>query len=149
MYMHILIAIDGSELAGKVLEHGLALARFAGAQVRIVTVTEPSVLMAPNAELISVSTSEMLAEEERLATEQANAILGRATAAAASAGVTMTTEHIRRAHPSDGIIQAAEASSADLVVMGSHGRRGLGRLLLGSQASEVLSRSKVPVLIVR
>ncbi|RYE08829.1 MAG: universal stress protein [Hyphomicrobiales bacterium] len=149
MYKQILIAIDGSELAAKVLEHGLALARFSGAKVKAVTVTEPSVLLAPNAEMITVSTAELLEELERVAEEDATTILARASAAADTVGVKVEVEHIRRQHPSDGIVHTAEAEHADLIVMGSHGRRGLGRLLLGSQASEVLSRSKVPVLIVR
>lgn len=149
MYKQILIAIDGSELAGKVTEHGLALGRFSGAKVKIVTVSEPSVLVAAGAEMITVSTAEMLADLERIAEADAKAVLDRASAAADVAGVKVELEHIRKQHPSDGIVAAAAASGADLIVMGSHGRRGLGRLLLGSQASEVLSRSRVPVLIVK
>jgi nucleotide-binding universal stress UspA family protein len=57
--------------------------------------------------------------------------------------------HVPRHRPADAILEAVTARGIDTIVMGSHGRRGLGRLLLGSQASEVLARSSVPVLIVK
>ena len=149
MYKQIIVAVDESELAPKVLEHAFALARFSKAKIKVVTVTEPSVLIAPGAELMQVSTVQMLEELERIAAESAAKVLARATDAAATAGVAVETEHVRRQYPAEGILRAAEAVVADLIVMGSHGRRGLGRLLLGSQVSEVLSRTKVPVLVVR
>jgi nucleotide-binding universal stress UspA family protein len=63
--------------------------------------------------------------------------------------VSCETLHVRDSHPADGIIMAASQKGCDLIVMASHGRRGVDRLLLGSQANEVLTRSKVPALIVR
>jgi nucleotide-binding universal stress UspA family protein len=149
MYKQIVVAIDGSELTPKVLEHAFALARYTKAKVHVVTVTEPSVVVAPGAELITVSTGELLAELEKAKAEEAKSILDKARAAADTAGVAIETQHIRQQHPSDGVIAAAESKSADLIVMGSHGRRGLNRLLLGSQANEVLVRAKVPVLVVK
>lgn len=149
MYKQILIAIDGSELAPKVLDHGFALGRLEGAKLKVVTVSEPSVLVAAGAEMITVSTAQMLADLETVAETEAKAILARATEAATAAGIAIESEHIRQQHPSDGIIAAAEADAADLIVMGSHGRRGLRRLLVGSQAAEVLARAHIPVLIVK
>ena len=68
---------------------------------------------------------------------------------AKAAGVSCETVHVKDQHPAEGIIAAAKDKACDLIVMASHGRRGLGRLLLGSQANEVLTHSKVPALIVR
>lgn len=149
MYKHIVVAVDGSELTAKVLEHAFALARFTKAKVDAVTVTEPSVLVAPGAEMITISTAEMLEELDRVAAEDAKRILDKAKQAAETVGVEVAVHHMKAQRASDGILALAEDSQADLIVMGSHGRRGLGRLLLGSQASEVLSRTKSPVLIVR
>jgi len=149
MYKQIVIAIDGSELTPKVLEHAYALARLSKAAVEIVTVTEPSPLFMSGSELITVSTQELLAELEKANAEQAKALLDKAIAAAQTAGVEVTVRHIRQKVPSEGILQAAEDVKAELIVMGSHGRRGLNRFLLGSQANEVLTRSKIPVLIVK
>jgi nucleotide-binding universal stress UspA family protein len=149
MYKHIVVAIDESDIAPKVLDHAFALARFSGAKLRIVTVTEPSVLAAPGAEYVQVVTAQMLEEVERITAEHAAQVLQKARDAATAAGVSAETQHVRRQHPAEGIMEVAEAVGADLVVMGSHGRRGLGRLLLGSQVSEVLAHSTLPVLVVR
>jgi nucleotide-binding universal stress UspA family protein len=149
MYKQILVAIDGSELTAKVLEHAFALARFSKSKVEVVTTTEPSVLFMAGAELITVSTTQLLEELEKVNAAQAKALLDGAVGSAGTAGVEVTTRHVRQKIPSDGILQTADAIHSDLIVMGSHGRRGLNRLLLGSQANEVLSRSKVPVLIVK
>ncbi len=65
------------------------------------------------------------------------------------AGVAFDLVHVPDQHPAEGIIATAEKAGADLIVMGSHGRRTIGRLLLGSRVSEVLVHSKVPVLTVR
>jgi nucleotide-binding universal stress UspA family protein len=149
MYKQILVAIDGSELTAKILDHAFTLAKLSGAAVEVVTTTEPSVLFMAGAELISISTKELLEELEKVNAAQAATVLQGAAAAAAAAGVAIDTRHVRHQIPSDGILKAAGDRKADLIVMGSHGRRGLNRLLLGSQANEVLSRSKIPVLIVK
>jgi nucleotide-binding universal stress UspA family protein len=63
--------------------------------------------------------------------------------------VSCETVHVRDRHPADGIMETASQKGCDLIIMASHGRRGFDRLLLGSQANEVFTRSKVPALIVR
>jgi Universal stress protein UspA and related nucleotide-binding proteins len=68
---------------------------------------------------------------------------------AAQAGVTATSVHVIERYAADAIVETAESQGCDLIVMASHGRRGLGRLLIGSQTNEVLIRSKVPVLVIR
>jgi nucleotide-binding universal stress UspA family protein len=68
---------------------------------------------------------------------------------AKAAGVSFELVHVPESAPAEGIIATAEKQGCDLIVMASHGRRGLGRLLIGSEANEVLAYSKVPALIVR
>jgi nucleotide-binding universal stress UspA family protein len=123
MYKHILIATDGSDLAGKALVQGLSLAKALASQVTVVTVTEP----------------------------WATQVTGEAAVseAASKAGVSCTTVHVKERYPAEGILETAKARTCDLIVMASHGRRGLTRLLLGSQAHNVVTHSTIPVLICR
>lgn len=149
MYSRIICAVDGSDLSSKALRHALALAEGGKAAVTAVTVTEPSVIVAPGAEMMMVDTSTIIADLDKAKAESAKGILEEATRLAASSGGTVTAVHIANSTPADGIIHAAREQNADLIVMGSHGRRGLGRLLLGSQAAEVLAHADIPVLIVK
>ncbi|MGE5772070.1 MAG: universal stress protein [Hyphomicrobiales bacterium] len=146
MYKHILIATDGSELAGRALAHGLALAKELNAPVTVVTVTQP--WSAPEMALFSAGKANLdpVRQFEDMAAASAKVILD---AAAQNAGVTCEFVHIPDQHPAEGIIAIAEQKSCDLIVMASHGRRAVKRLLLGSQVNEVLVHSKVPALIVR
>ena len=79
----------------------------------------------------------------------ARRILQDAVGQAAAAGVACETVHVPDGFPSDAIVQVAAGHGAGLVVMASHGRRGLGRVLLGSQTQAVLAKATVPVLVVR
>ena len=148
MYDRILIATDGSELAGKGLRHGLALAATLHVPVVVVTVTEP--WMPAFDDALALSADPMLQQEYREGCAlSAKRILEDAVAQASAAGVACETVHVPDGFPSDAIVQAVAEHRAGLVVMASHGRRGLGRVLLGSQTQAVLARSTVPVLIVR
>jgi len=149
MYSRIVCAVDGSELSHKALRHGLALAGKTGAEVIVVTVTEPSVIIAPGAEIMMVDTSALIADLEAAKAESAKGVLADAEKIAAEAGARIKGVHIANSAAADGILHAAKQEHADLIVMGSHGRRGLGRLLLGSQASEVLAHAELPVLVVK
>ena len=86
---------------------------------------------------------------EQIAAASAKTILDAAAQKAKIAGVACELVHVPDQHPAEGIIATAEKYGCDLIVMASHGRRAVGRLLLGSQAVEVLSHSKIPALIVR
>jgi nucleotide-binding universal stress UspA family protein len=143
MYRHILIATDGSELAQKAVSAGLALARELKAEVTVLTATEPWSAMATEPALVFP-----IEEYEKAAAERAARILADAAAAAKEAGVPCGTAHVDD-FPAEGIVDTARAKGCDLIVMASHGRRGLSRLLLGSQALRVLTLSPVPVLICR
>ena len=148
MYKHILIATDGSELAGRALAHGLALAKEVKASVTLVTVTQPwSALNL--AHEVRLGHPDPIHQFEDIATASAKVILDAAVQKAKIAGVDCEFVHVPDQHPAEGIIAIAEKKGCDLIVMASHGRRAVGRLLLGSQVSEVLAHSKVPALIVR
>lgn len=149
MYTRIVVGIDGSELANKALRHALTLAKDAGARLFVVTATDPSTLIAPGAEMMAVNTGAIIAELEEAKALAAKAILDEAAVLADSSGVAIEQIHVPYAMAADAILNTAKQQGADLIVMGSHGRRGLGRLLLGSQAAEVLAHSTIPVLVVK
>jgi nucleotide-binding universal stress UspA family protein len=148
MYNHLLIATDGSELATKALKHGLELAKREGAEVTVVTVTEPwsPLEMAQKAR---EHRPNPVAEFEAIAAEAADRILRAAAERASELGVGCECLHVSDRHPAEGIINTAKAKGSDLIVMGSHGRRGFSRVLLGSQSYEVLTLCTVPALVVR
>jgi nucleotide-binding universal stress UspA family protein len=148
MYQHILIATDGSGLGGKAVTHGLTLAKRLNIPVTVVTVTEPwSVLELGR--MARQGSQNPISQFEDMAAAAANNILDKARQTATSQGVACDVVHVQDQHPAEGIIATAKNKGCDLIVMASHGRRGLDRVLLGSQANEVLTHSKVPALIVR
>lgn len=149
MYSNIVCAIDGSDLSTKAFTHAIALAGKLGAKLMAVTVTEPSVIIAPGAEMMMVDTSSILAELDKAKAESAKSILADAGKLASAAGIALASRHVPDLPAAEGIIRSARDARADLIIMGSHGRRGLGRLLLGSQAAEVLAHAEIPVLIVK
>lgn len=149
MYSNIVCAIDGSDLSTKAFTHAIALAGKLGAKLTAITVTEPSVIIAPGAEMMMVDTSSILSELDKAKAEAARGVLDDASKLAGAAGITLTTRHVPDLPAAEGIIKSAKTAGADLIVMGSHGRRGLGRLLLGSQAAEVLAHAEIPVLIIK
>lgn len=145
IYRHILIATDGSKISEKAVRQGLALAKAVGAQATIITVTEPFPII--SGEFISGGTA---VEHYRSSQQQgANACLATAMEAADQIGVAAGTLHVADAQPAEAILETARSRDCDLIVMGSHGRRGLERLLLGSKTYEVLSHGHIPVLVVR
>lgn len=148
MYRHILITTDGSELAQYGVTHGLALAAAVGAQVTLLTVTPPYPIITGMMGEGAYTPARVLEDYDTAQREQAETVL-KAAKASASADLTLRTQHISNAQPADAIIGAAKEFGCDLICMASHGRRGIRRILLGSQASQVVSQSSVPVLIVR
>jgi nucleotide-binding universal stress UspA family protein len=145
MFAHIMIATDGSALAQRAVAQGLALAKALGAKATAVTVTEPiSALLVGEAAIAFP-----IEEYDKAASADAARILAGVSAQAAQAGVACDTLHVSQRHPAEGIVEAAKAQGCGLIVMASHGRRGFSKLLLGSQATRVLTLSEVPVLICR
>jgi nucleotide-binding universal stress UspA family protein len=148
MYRHILIATDGSELASKAVAQGVALAKDLKIPVSLVTVTE-SWSAFDLAHMTRMGKKNPLADYEDMASTAATSILNKAADIAKAQGVEYDITHVRDQHPAEGIITTANQKGCDLIVMASHGRRGIDRILLGSQAHEVLTHSKSPALIVR
>jgi nucleotide-binding universal stress UspA family protein len=146
MFKHILIPTDGSDLSRKAVLYGVQLAKEAGAKVTALTTAEPyRVASSMDAVLVSIGEDEY-EEESRRISEKA---LEQVKMAAEAAGVPCET--IREVHdqPYRAIIDAAHALSCDLIVMASHGRRGISALLLGSETVKVLTHSTIPVLVYR
>jgi nucleotide-binding universal stress UspA family protein len=142
MYKHILIATDGSELAGKAVTAGLALAKRLGAKVTAVSAIEPWLSIA------SSDTAAAFMEYQKAAEQDVARILGQVSTTAREHGVKCETITVTQA-AAEAIIDTANSAQCDLIVMSSHGRRGLARVLLGSQAMRVVTLSSVPVLICR
>lgn len=145
MYKHILVATDGSDLAAKAVSTGFELAKRVGAKVTAVTVTEPWRGKLTGEAAFGLPGNEF----EKLADEQATHTLDAVRKAAAEAGVECACVHIKNHHPAEGVLKAAQDGHCDLIVMASHGRRGLERLLLGSETVRVLTQTSVPVLVCR
>ena len=144
MYNHILIATDGSDLASKGLEHGLKLAKLAGAKATVVTVTD---IWASG--VLATAGAMPIAEYEAATNAAVQEILTQAAGKAKAMGVACTTKHIPNRYPADAIVETSQKQGCDLIVMASHGRRGFRKMLLGSQTTEVLTASTIPVLVVR
>lgn len=148
MYHHILIATDGSELSFHALSHGLALAKSVGAKVTALTVTESWSAgdMATRAEL---GAQHPVDDYEAEAEARAMRILDVVREKADAAGVPCQLVHEPDSRPSEAILRVAQASGCDLIVVSTHAREGLARIVMGSQAAEVIVGAKVPVLVCR
>jgi len=149
MYKNILIATDGSELAQKGLDHGLSLAKALGAKVVVLTVTEPFPVYGMAGNFAWVGSPADLDSYNESSKEFAQKVLGAAKEAADRMGIEMETVHADDSTPAEAIVATADDKGCGLIVITSHGRRGLNRILLGSQTLEVVTHSKVPVLVVK
>jgi nucleotide-binding universal stress UspA family protein len=148
MYTHILVAYDGSALSDKALAEAIRLARQGRARVTLLYVLTPHHLLVGGGRLVpglkeaERQHAELLRQEAR---EMLAGALGRLTAADIPCEVLLEEGNDPHQH----IVQAASRLDCDLVVMASHGRRGIEGLVVGSQTIKVLSHSKLPVLVVR
>jgi nucleotide-binding universal stress UspA family protein len=149
MYARILIATDGSELADRALDHGLQLAKLAGSEVTVVTVTEPATVVGGGYATVAGTVIDPLPELIEAQDKAARELLERTAKRATDQGVTVKTVLVDNSFPAEGIVATAANIGAELIIIGSHGRRGLNRLLLGSQTNNVLAHTKVPVLVTR
>jgi nucleotide-binding universal stress UspA family protein len=148
MYKHILVATDGSALSAKAIRTAVALANTAGAKFTGVYVIE---------RFAASSFSDGVMYGPGISRKSYKAITGRESRKALAAvelearasGVPCTTMTIIADSPWAGIIVAATSKRADLIVMASHGRRGLSAMILGSETAKVLTHSKIPVLVCR
>jgi nucleotide-binding universal stress UspA family protein len=149
MYERILVAVDGSDLAMRALEHGLKLAELAGSEVTVVTVIEPTAIYGGGYAMASGVVMDPLPGLIEAQESGAKDALARAEKLAAERGLSIKTVTVEQSFAAEGIVSTAEKIKAELIVMGSHGRRGLDRLLIGSQTSNVLAHTTIPVLVTR
>jgi nucleotide-binding universal stress UspA family protein len=145
MYSNILIPTDGSQLAGKAVEHGIALAQRIGAKVTALTVLSPFHAFTTDTQMIEDTPALYHARMQ----EHAQTTLGAAASAAQAAGVACETVQVEHDHPYRAIIDIAKSKGCDLIVMASHGRHGISALVLGSETVKVLTHCKIPVLVHR
>ena len=145
MYTNILIPTDGSELAGKAVQHGIALAKRIGANVTVLTVLAPFHVLTTDAQMLEDTPTSYQARIQ----ERAEKTLGAVARAAQAASVPCEMVHVEQEHPYQAIIDTAKSKGCDLIVMASHGRHGISAIVLGSETVKVLTHSKIPVLVHR
>lgn len=148
MYKHILIATDGSELAQKGVDQGLALAAKLGAKATVLSVTEPLQPAAAQAAIEGGINDPVARYDQQIddaMKERYQAIEFSASRHGASVGLMHEVDEF----PAEAIVRVARLKGCDLIVMSSHGRRGIQRMLLGSQTAEVLASTTLPVLVIR
>ena len=144
MFKRILVPTDGSDITAKAVNTAIELAKLHGAQLLALSVMEPFPYSAVS-EMQPTPPQEFFDAQERIAQGRLKTVL----AAAEKAGVPAEAHSIEALHPWEAIIEHAKRVEADLVVMASHGRRGVQALLLGSETQKVLTHSTIPVLVVR
>jgi nucleotide-binding universal stress UspA family protein len=147
LYQHLLVPSDGTPLSERALGQGLALAKALGARVTLLHVQPPlPVSMVGLGDMLDPATVESLS---LLAERESGRIVEAARATALQEGVEIQTEVLKQDLPHRAIVDTAKRLGCDLIVMASHGRRGLSSLLLGSETQRVLLDASVPVLVVR
>ncbi|MBI1396553.1 MAG: universal stress protein [Betaproteobacteria bacterium] len=147
MYKRILVPVDGTPLSKKAIREALKIAKLSGAKVT-------GFFSPPEYEVLIYGEyfpPDLLPREEYEARAKKNAekILSTVRKEAETAGVACDTFHEPSRMPWEAIIEAARKKRCDLIVMASHGRKGLTGVLLGSETTKVLTHSKIPVLVVR
>ena len=145
MYTNMLIATDGSELAGNAVQHGIALAMRIVAKVTVLTVSPPFHVFTTDTQMIEDTAAQYQARMQ----QRAEKILGAVAHLAQAAGIACETVHVEHEHPYQAIIDTAASRGCDLIVMASHGRRGISAIVLGSETVKVLTHSKIPILVHR
>jgi nucleotide-binding universal stress UspA family protein len=145
MYKSILLPTDGTEFCERALRHGIALAKLAQAKVVGVTVTQPLHSSVPRS-MIPKNLAALIHGETVKAADEKLAVIEKL---AREVGVQAETLRESNDHPWQAIVQTAKDKRCDLIVMASHGRRGVSAVVLGSETQKVLTHSPVPVLVVR
>jgi len=147
MYKKVLVTTDGSSLSKKAVTHALALCAATGAELLALRVT-PRYAQSYFEGSLPSSADEVSKIEKRW-TENAQSTLDAVVKQATPKGVKVKPMVVKSDIVSDAIIAAAKKNKVDLIVMASHGRRGIKRLLLGSETQQVLTHSSIPVLVLR
>jgi nucleotide-binding universal stress UspA family protein len=144
MYKRILLPTDGSEITTKAVQTAIGLAKAVGAELHTISVKEPFPYSAIS-EMQPTPPQEFFDAQERIASSRVRQVVAEAD----RAGVSCQGHTVEALHPWEAIIDYAKQQNCDLVVMASHGRRGMASLLLGSETQRVLTHTTIPVLVVR
>ena len=144
MFKRILVPTDGSDITAKAVSTSIALAQSVNAQLYTISVKEPFPYSAIS-EMQPTPPQEFFDAQERIAAKRVQHVIELSQAA----GLVCHGHTVEALHPWEAIIDHAKRMECDLLVMASHGRRGVSALLLGSETQKVLTHSKVPVLVVR
>lgn len=147
MYQRILIATDGSILSRRAVASGIELAALAGAEIVVLKVV-PRYPVSYFEGGMAVSVQEVAKVEKQWA-EAAQVVVDSVKTKAGASGVKTKAVTVKSDLVAEAIVAAAKKHKCDLIVMASHGRRGIKRLLLGSETQHVLTHSQVPVLVLR
>jgi nucleotide-binding universal stress UspA family protein len=148
MFKKVLIPTDGSALSAQAANAGISFARSVGAEVVALYVGQP---FAATIGFDGMAAAYAITDEdyEKASAEQAKKYLKAVVDRAETAGVKVSQEAVTNFNVADGIVDASTKHACDLIFMGSHGRSGLSRLLLGSVTAKVLSLAQVAVLVYR
>jgi nucleotide-binding universal stress UspA family protein len=144
MYKRILVPTDGSDITANAVSTAISLAKALGAQLLTISVKEPFPYSAIS-EMQPTPPQEFYDAQERIAATRVKTVVD----AAQAEGLTCEAHTVEALHPWEAIVEHATGKRCDLIVMASHGRRGVAAMLLGSETQRVLIHSKIPVLIVR
>ena len=144
MFKRILVPTDGSDITAKAVSTSIGLAKSLGAQLYTISVKEPFPYSAIS-EMQPTPPQEFFDAQERIAAKRVKEVAD----ACKAAGVDCQAHTVEALHPWEAIIDHAKSMQCDLVVMASHGRRGVAALLLGSETQKVLTHTAVPVLVVK
>lgn len=147
MFKRLLVPIDGSKLSQKALDKAIEIALFTKSKLTVLNVVPPyPAVYAGDGYMFEPMTG---SKWEQTTTASSEKVLQAALKHCADRGILATTLSIRDDPPYAGIIAAAKKQKSDLIVMASHGRRGVSALLLGSETTKVLTHTNTPVLVVR
>jgi nucleotide-binding universal stress UspA family protein len=147
MYQRILVATDGSTLSKKAVSNAIALAKLNGAELVALKVI-PRYPQSYFEGGLALPASDIAKVEKQWA-EHGQAVVDAVAKSAAAKGVTVKAVTAKSDLVSEAIIATAKKHKCDLIVMASHGRKGIKRLLLGSETQQVLTHSHIPVLVLR
>ncbi|MES2356437.1 MAG: universal stress protein [Pseudomonadota bacterium] len=145
MFTHLLLPTDGSTRSEAAIQKGIQLAKITNGKVTGLHVAPKFHVLTYRIEMLE-DTKEQFAKDSRAHAEK---YLGVITKLAKEAGVVCDTQFVTSDHPYEAIIQTAKENSCDAIVMASHGRSGVGAVLLGSQTQKVLTHCEIPVVVIR
>jgi nucleotide-binding universal stress UspA family protein len=146
MFKKILLPTDGSQGVTKAINLAVGMAIEFEAEVHILTVVEPPMLVLADAGVGQALSGERFMNELHKAAER---IIEETSEIIRESGHTELKSEVLEGHTAETILNYAKEKKIDLIVMGTHGRRGLNRIILGSVAEEIVRRSPIPVLTVR